>query len=149
MRDNKGPVLGYGQTPFVGHEFLLANAFFLAGGGLKVRRSSHFGESILMATHILDPETMTDGAGAKHKALLSWVEEVAQLCKPDRVHWCDGSDDESQAMTRLMILPGTAIPLNEEKRPNSILVRSSPADVAPLQKGPFLFAPHQEEGGPT
>ena len=56
-----------------------------------------------MATHILDPETMSDPTGgAKHKALLAWVEGIAQLCKPDRVFWCDGSDDEYQAMTRLM-----------------------------------------------
>ena len=103
-----------------------------------------------MATHILDPETMADGAGeGKHKGLLAWVEEVAQLCKPDRVHWCDGSDDEYQAMTRLMVLTGTAIPLNAEKRPNSILVRSSPADVARVEERTFICARTKEEAGPT
>ena len=44
----------------------------------------------------------------RHTRLAQWVEDVAQMCKPDRVHWCDGSHDEYQAMQRLMILSGTA-----------------------------------------
>ena len=102
-----------------------------------------------MASHILDTEIATDFNGSRHKNLVAWVEEVAQLCKPDRVYWCDGSDDEYQAMIRLMVLAGTAIPLNEEKRPNSILVRSSPADVARVEERTFICARTKEDAGPT
>src|SRR6195256_1120440 len=99
-----------------------------------------------MSSLTLDVET---GSTNRHKRLAQWVEECAQLCKPDRVHWCDGSQEEYQAMLRAMVLSGTAIALAEEKRPNSILVRSNPADVARVEDRTFICARTQDEAGPT
>src|SRR4029077_10493286 len=94
-------------------------------------------------------EVETASSEHKHKRLAQWVEEVAHLCKPERVHWCDGSDREYQAMLHLMVLSGTALRFDEKKRPNSILVRSNPADVARVEDRTFICAKTRDEAGPT
>jgi len=97
----------------------------------------------------LTVEVATSSQENRNKQLALWVDEVAKMCRPDRVHWCDGSAAEYQEMRRLMILSGTALPLDEKKRPNSILVRSNPADVARVEDRTFICLPTKEEAGPT
>jgi phosphoenolpyruvate carboxykinase (GTP) len=85
----------------------------------------------------------------RNKKLAQAVKETAELCTPDKVHICDGSEQEYQLMKRLMVQSGTAIPLGAEKRPNCIYVRSNPADVARVEDRTFICAENKDDAGPT
>jgi len=85
----------------------------------------------------------------KNQKLEEFVEQAAVLCKPDRIHWCDGSEQEYQLMIRLMAHAGTAIALDPLRRPNSIYVRSDPMDVARVEDRTFICSRTKADAGPT
>jgi len=85
----------------------------------------------------------------RNPRLKAWIEEVQELCQPDRVRWCDGSQAEYDEMIGLMLASGTARHLDATRRPHSILVCSDPADVARVEDRTFICSRQPEDAGPT
>ena len=84
-----------------------------------------------------------------NEKLRSWVEETAQLCQPDNIYWCDGSQEENDRLCEALVQKGTFVRLDPAKRPGSYLARSNPEDVARVEGRTFICAKTPEEAGPT
>jgi len=87
--------------------------------------------------------------GTANKAVLSWVDQIAKLCKPDRVYWCNGSKAERKALIAEAVASGVLLKLNPKKRPGCYYHRSNPNDVARVEQSTFMCSESQEEAGPT
>src|SRR5512133_953481 len=84
-----------------------------------------------------------------NKALTSWVDETAKLCKPDRIFWCDGSKAERKALLGQAVNDGILIRLNQKKLPGCYYHRSNPNDVARVEQSTFICTREKDEAGPT
>ncbi len=92
------------------------------------------------------PNTPTD---LTNKNLIAWVEDIAALCQPADIHWCDGSQEEYDRLCLSLVNDGVFIPLNADKRPNSFLCRSDPKDVARAEDRTFICSAEEKDAGPT
>ncbi len=81
--------------------------------------------------------------------LQAWVQDMADMCQPDQIHWCDGSEEEKNRLLQEMGESGMATPLDPKKRPGCYLFRSDPSDVARVEDRTYIASVKQEDAGPT
>ena len=87
--------------------------------------------------------------GTSHAGLQAWVDEVAALTTPDAIHWVDGSDEEWDALTTLLVESGTFTRLNADKKPNSFHAASDPSDVARVEDRTYICSENEHDAGFT
>jgi len=88
-------------------------------------------------------------ANTTNQKLINWINEIEALCKPSKIHWCDGSEDEYNRLCNELVEAGTFIRLNPELRPGSFLSRSDPRDVARVEGRTYICSEKEENAGAT
>jgi phosphoenolpyruvate carboxykinase (GTP) len=83
------------------------------------------------------------------KSLGDWVAEMAELTRPDSIHWCDGTEREYNAMVQQMLGDGALIELNQQSYPGCYLHRSDPQDVARVEHLTYVCTGHKDDAGPN
>src|ERR1035437_7503633 len=105
---------------------------------------SNAGEMAMFSADVIDDQKQTS-----FSELAKWVRDIAQLTKPDVVIWCDGSQDEWERLTSLLVETGTFTRLNPQLRPNSFYCASDPGDVARVEDRTFICSEREVDAGPT
>ena len=93
--------------------------------------------------------TETTEKPTTHEGILSWVQEVAELTQPERIHWCTGSDEEWVELTDSLVETGTFVRLDPNKKPNSFYAASDPTDVARVEDRTYICSRDKKDAGPT
>ena len=88
-------------------------------------------------------------ATTSNQKLKDWVDQWAEVLQPDHIEWCDGSEEEWDRLTQLMVEGGTFTRLDEARRPNSFLAVSDPGDVARVEDRTFISSEREADAGPT
>jgi len=96
-----------------------------------------------------DANTNSQGAPTTHEGILTWVNEIAELTQPEKIHWCTGSAEEWVELTDALVASGTFVRLDEEKKPNSFWAASDPTDVARVEDRTFICSVDEKDSGPT